>query len=148
MEWLKSLSVLLTSWNGIPYLDAMNCVINLAPAIIICILCISNFIAYVVISRKWAHCEQKYGEEGESGFKKLRWIFNYCAVSGYLWVVLHFFWPAYNLYIIALFILNIWSWSFAITANKDLEKDYEVLVERNKLREEVKKLRQRLQNDG
>jgi len=84
-------------------------------AIGLIVLTVSIVLAYLKIAWSWRSAYlAEPPEHRNKPLMELMHIFLWCAVCGYLFSILMFFWPAYRLLFVALAVLNIWSWRFAM----------------------------------
>ncbi|MEO0483322.1 MAG: ATP-binding protein [Planctomycetota bacterium] len=71
--------------------------------------------AYLRIAWSWRRAYfAERPEHRNRPLMELMHIFLWCALCGYVFSILMFFWPAYRLLLVALAVLNIWSWRFAM----------------------------------
>ncbi|MBK7405274.1 MAG: EAL domain-containing protein [Phycisphaerales bacterium] len=71
-------------------------------------------LAYLRIYFFWLRSYLAEDREDRHGkLMDLAQVFLWCAICGYAAGIVMFFWPAYRLTAICLFVLNIWSWRFA-----------------------------------
>lgn len=63
---------------------------------------------------------------------QLAYIFLFCAVCGYAFSLLAYFWPAYRLLAVFLFVLNVFTWGFAFSL-----KDFRLSLSANRMRREL-----------
>ncbi|MFI4916544.1 MAG: ATP-binding protein [Phycisphaerales bacterium JB060] len=65
-------------------------------------------------------------------------IFFWCAVCGYVFSILAFTWPAYRLLVLALVLLNVWSWKFVLTDLADFKSSLTAKATERRLHEELR----------
>jgi len=81
-------------------------------------------LAYLKILRMWRQCYlAERPEDRNEQLMQLAHIFTWCAVCGYTFSIVMFFWPAYRLLAIALAVLNVWSWAFALNS-REFQKSF------------------------
>jgi signal transduction histidine kinase/ActR/RegA family two-component response regulator len=65
-------------------------------------------------------------------------IFFWCAVCGYAFSIMVFAWPAYRLLVLALVLLNAWSWKFVLTDLVDFKSSLTAKATERRLAEELR----------
>ncbi len=97
------------------------------------ISCAGVFTGYWIIAWRWSQAARNAPQsEGKKALHDLKWIFIFCGICGYLWIILEMFWPAWRLYIFFLFALNIYTWRYVLRM-QGLEEVYQYLRDRDRL---------------
>ncbi|MCK6418101.1 MAG: hypothetical protein L6Q57_04070 [Alphaproteobacteria bacterium] len=100
--------------------------------------CIGVFTGYMMIARKWSEAARAAPDsEAKKALTDLKWIFIFCALCGYMWVVMEVLWPAWRLYFIFLIALNFFTWRYVLRSIRGLEKVYTYLKDRDQLIREI-----------
>lgn len=82
---------------------------------LVIMLCVGIFSGYMVIAYRWSKAAKEVPEsEAKNALQDLKWIFLICGVCGYLWILIDSVWPAWRLYMIALALLNFFTWRYVI----------------------------------
>ena len=71
-------------------------------------------------------------EDRNKKMMKLAYIFLFCAVCGYAFSIMAYFWPAYRLLAVMMVILNVVTWGFALNL-----KDFRLSLSANRLQREL-----------
>lgn len=115
---------------------------------IVLLLCLGVFSGYLIIARRWSiAAATSPPTDGQRALNELKWIFIFCSICGYMWIILEAVWPAWRLYIFFLFALNVFTWRYVFRI-QGLEEVYSWLREKDDLikqlehqREEIERLR-------
>jgi signal transduction histidine kinase/ActR/RegA family two-component response regulator len=138
--WLGSLVGYDAFTNGGSYVPRVECMQTADGSpdwfwiIALIVLTLGVIAWYARIFQFWRQCY--FAEAPEDRNKKMMQlanIFLWCAVCGYAMSVVMFFWPAYRLLAIFLFILNIWSWRFVSTMG-----DFRISLSAKRLERELR----------
>ena len=104
---------------------------------LVILLCIGVFSGYMVIAYRWSKASKEVPEsEAKNALQDLKWIFLICGVCGYLWILIDSVWPAWRLYMIALALLNFFTWRYVIRVDS-LDRIYRYLKDRDDLIKEI-----------
>lgn len=80
-------------------------------------LCLANTAAYLIIARHWHKNEKTLsGGPAKESLRKMKLIFIWCGLCGYIFMSLKMFWPAWRLFDIAMIVLNYYSWKYAFAS--------------------------------
>lgn len=108
---------------------------------IVVLLCIGVFSGYMAIAYRWLKAAEEAPEsEAKKALNDLKWIFLFCGVCGYLWVVLETVWPAWRFYMFFLAALNFYTWRYVIRVDS-LERIYRYLKDHDMLVKEIEDLK-------
>jgi signal transduction histidine kinase len=100
-------------------------------------LCASIVIGYGVIAYSWHRSERTAKDvASKTELSTLRWIFFWCAICGYGFVIIRFWWPAWRLTAIAMGFLSFFTWRY-IFFTHGLRAVYERLNAVDELQDEV-----------
>lgn len=114
---------------------------------LVIISCIGVFSGYIMIAYKWSKAASDSPDtEAKRALTDLKWIFIFCAICGYLWVVMELIWPAWRLYLVFLLALNFYTWRYVLTSIRGLEKVYSYLTDRDQLIREIVLQKSEIQN--
>lgn len=100
-------------------------------------LCVAVIAGYGIIAYRWSKAASDAPEsEAKKALRDLKWIFIFCAICGYLFVVIKMVWPAWRLFIFFLVALNYFTWSY-VTRLDAMERIYKYLKDRDDLVKEI-----------
>lgn len=104
---------------------------------LVILMCVGVFTGYMVIAYRWSKASNEVPDsEAKRALNDLKWIFLFCGVCGYLWVLLETVWPAWRLYMIFLAALNFVTWRYVIRVDS-LDRIYRYLKNRDDLVKEI-----------
>lgn len=108
------------------------------------LLCCGVFVGYLVIAWRWSQAAKAAPDSNiKSALTELKWIFIFCGLCGYSWVVLEAVWPAWRLYIFFLFALNVYTWKYVFRI-KHIEELYSYLKEKDNLVGQVRRQKEEI----
>lgn len=135
MEYVRSVIDWFAGGDGDQqYMDLMHCMNHDTVWIIITVvLDLAVAFGYVMIAYDWWR-NQRTLEPGPSrrALGKMRNIFVFCGICGYIFIPIKMFWPAWRLYDLFMLVLVYFTWSYAWRA-KELRVVYQELNERKQL---------------
>lgn len=100
-------------------------------------LCVAVFSGYLIIAYRWSRAARDAPDsQAAKALGDLKWIFILCAICGYLWVILESLWPGWRLYMIALALLNFFTWRYVLRVEA-LDQIYAYLRDRDSLVKEL-----------
>lgn len=120
------------------YHNLFHCMDNdIVTITIVVLLCVGVFTGYMFIAYRWfdAACDVP-DSEAKSALNDLKWIFIFCGICGYLWVILETVWPAWRFYMFFLMALNFVTWRYVIRVDS-LDRIYRYLKDRDDLVREI-----------
>ena len=98
---------------------------------IVVLLCFSIFAGYIMIAYRWSMISKALPDgPSKRALNDIKWIFIFCGICGYGWLILEIFWPAWRLYMILLTLLNIFTWRYVLMQGL-LEALYSYLKQRD-----------------
>jgi signal transduction histidine kinase len=100
-------------------------------------LSLLNLMGYAIIAHHWHRCSRMAAEsDAKHSLRKLKNIFIFCGLCGYLFIVVKMWWPAWRLFDIMMVVLNGWTWGYALKAS-----NFKVIFERLNSHDEVLRIR-------
>ncbi len=137
-SFFNELSQWFTGGENFHYHSLIHCMdYDFVNITLVLLMCVGVFTGYMIIAYRWSKASKEVPEsEAKQALNDLKWIFLFCGVCGYLWVLLETVWPAWRLYMIFLAILNFVTWRYVIRVDS-LDRIYRYLKDRDDLIKEI-----------
>lgn len=138
MEWVSDFVQWFAGGSDSPYMDLYHCMNedNLWVAITV-ILDLAVAAGYVLIARHWwVNQKSLHNPQARKALGRMRNIFVFCGICGYLFIPIKMFWPAWRLYDLFLVILAYQTWRYAWGA-RDLKVIYSELHRTERLERDL-----------
>lgn len=115
-------------------------------ALLVVILSVLNALGYIIIATGWHRISlQLRDKKARRTFNTFMYIFLYCAICGYLWHPIQYYWPGWRFYLIPLSALVFFTWRFILDPHS-LENVKHYFLEKEHLADRVRELKKELES--
>jgi signal transduction histidine kinase len=138
VEWVSDFVQWFSGGSDSPYMTLYHCMNedNLWVAITV-ILDLAIAAGYILIARHWwVNQKSLHNPQAREALGRMRNIFVFCGLCGYLFIPIKMFWPAWRLYDLFLIVLAYQTWRYAWGA-RDLKVIYSELHRTERLAQDL-----------